>query len=90
MADSWIYSSETDDDYDLSLSTYLSSDASEEIHILVRSVIRNGSVAILLQITLTLWLVIFVGLIFCGLGSLGDFVGLYFCGTPTLITWLYS
>ena len=31
-------------------------------------------------------LVIFVLLIFCGLGSLDNFVGLYFCDVPTLIT----
>ena len=35
-------------------------------------------------------LVIFVGLIFCGLGSSDDFMGLYFRGIPTLITKLYS
>ena len=34
----------------------------------------------------TVQLVIFVGLIFRGLGSSDDFVGLYFCGLPTLIT----
>ena len=34
----------------------------------------------------TVQLVIFVGLIFCGLGTLDDFVGLYFCDVPTLIT----
>ena len=34
----------------------------------------------------TVWLVIFVGLIFRGLGSSDDFVGLYFRGIPPLIT----
>ena len=34
----------------------------------------------------TVWLVIFVGLIFRGLGSSDNFVGLYFRGVPTLIT----
>ena len=34
----------------------------------------------------TVWLVIFVGLIFRGLGSSDSFVGLYFRGVPTLIT----
>ena len=32
------------------------------------------------------WLVIFMGLIFRGLGSSGNFVGLYFRGIPPLIT----
>ena len=41
--------------------------------------LRSGVVA-------TVWLVIFVGLIFRGLGSSDDFVGLYFRGVPTLIT----
>ena len=34
----------------------------------------------------TIQLVIFVGLIFRGLGSSDNFVGLYFRGVPTLIT----
>ena len=34
----------------------------------------------------TVQLVIFMGLIFRGLGSSGNFVGLYFRGIPTLIT----
>ena len=34
----------------------------------------------------TVRLVIFVGLIFHGLGSSDDFVGLYFHGVPPLIT----
>ena len=34
----------------------------------------------------TVWLVIFVGLIFRGLGSSDDFVGLYFHDVPPLIT----
>ena len=34
----------------------------------------------------TVWLVIFVGLIFRGLGSSDDFMGLYFRGVSTLIT----
>ena len=38
----------------------------------------------------TIHLVIFVGLIFRGLGSSDDFVGLYFRGIPPLITLLYS
>ena len=33
----------------------------------------------------TLRLVIFVGLIFHGLTSLGDFIGLYFHGTPLVV-----
>ena len=33
-----------------------------------------------------IWLIIFVGLIFCGLKSSGNFVGLYFRGIPTVIT----
>ena len=35
----------------------------------------------------TIWLVIFVGLIFHVLGSLDNFVGLYFHCVPTLITY---
>ena len=35
-------------------------------------------------------LVIFMGLIFHGLGSSDNFIGLYFCGVPTLITLLHS
>ena len=38
----------------------------------------------------TVQLVIFVGLIFCGLGSSDDFVGLYFHGISPLITSLYT
>ena len=34
----------------------------------------------------TIRLVIFVGLIFRGVGSSGNFVGLYFHGIPTLVT----
>ena len=34
----------------------------------------------------TVRLVIFMGIIFRGLGSSDDFVGLYFCGVPPLIT----
>ena len=34
----------------------------------------------------TVQLVIFVGLIFPGLGSSDNFMGLYFCGIPILIT----
>ena len=34
----------------------------------------------------TIQLVIFVHLIFCGLGSADNFVGLYFLGIPPLIT----
>ena len=34
----------------------------------------------------TVWLIIFVDLIFRGLGSSDNFVGLYFRGLPTLIT----
>ena len=39
----------------------------------------------------TIQLVIFEGLIFCGLGCLDDFIDLYFRGiyTPTLITYSY-
>ena len=32
----------------------------------------------------TVWLIIFMGLIFCGLGSSDNFVGLYFCCIPNL------
>ena len=34
----------------------------------------------------TVRLAIFVGLIFCGVGSSDNFVGLYFCGVTGLIT----
>ena len=34
----------------------------------------------------TIRLIIFMGIIFHGLGSSDIFVGLYFCGIPTLIT----
>ena len=33
----------------------------------------------------TVWLVVFMGLIFRGLWNSDDFMGLYFCGVPTLI-----
>ena len=39
-------------------------------------------------VTLTVWLVIFMGLIFCGLGSSDNFVGLYFCGVRTYSNYL--
>ena len=39
-----------------------------------------------ISIFYTVWLVIFMGLMFHGLGSSDDFVDLYFHGVPTLIT----
>ena len=48
--------------------------------------IFEKTVAISSKFYTTVRLVIFVGLIFHGLGSSDNFVGLYFCGVPTLIT----
>ena len=46
----------------------------------------NSMVWVIALLYDTVQLVIFVGLIFCGLVSLDDFMGLYFRGVATLIT----